>query len=40
VLAHGGIGGAIVEIAGVLALVALGAVVWLRERRARRDDRG
>jgi hypothetical protein len=33
VLAHGGVGGAIVEASALVALVALGLAVWLRERK-------
>ena len=33
VLAHGGVGGAIVEASALLALVGLGVAVWLRERK-------
>ena len=37
-LAHGGVGGAIVELALVLVLVGLGAAVWWNGRRAKRDE--
>jgi hypothetical protein len=37
-VAHGGTGGAIVEILLVLSIVAIFFAVWLRERRAKRDD--
>jgi hypothetical protein len=37
-VAHGGLAGAIVEAAIVVALVAVLAWVWLRERRADRED--
>ena len=37
-VAHGGLAGAIVEAAIVLALVGVLAWVWLRERRADRDN--
>ncbi|MGH3077428.1 MAG: hypothetical protein ACRDPZ_04525 [Gaiellaceae bacterium] len=37
-VAHGGLAGAIVEAAIVLALVAVLVAVWLRERRADRED--
>ncbi len=37
-LAHGGTGGAIVEILLTLGVAALFAAVWLRERRATRED--
>ena len=37
-LAHGGTAGAVIELALVLGLVAVFLAVWLRERRAGRDD--
>ena len=37
-LAHGGLGGAIVEGLLVVAILAVFAAVWLRERRARKAD--
>lgn len=37
-LAHGGVGGAIVELALTLGVAALFAAVWLRERRAKREE--
>jgi hypothetical protein len=37
-LAHGGTAGAVIELALVLGLVAVFLAVWLRERRASRDD--
>jgi hypothetical protein len=36
-VAHGGLGGAIVESLLVLGIAALFVAVWLRERRARRS---
>jgi hypothetical protein len=36
-IAHGGIGGAIVETLIVLGVVAVFFAVWLRERRTRKD---
>jgi hypothetical protein len=33
VLAHGGVGGAIVEASGLVLIVALAVSVWLRERK-------
>jgi hypothetical protein len=33
VLAHGGVGGAIVEVSALLAIVGLAVAVWLRERK-------
>jgi hypothetical protein len=44
-LAHGGVYGAIVEVSGAVAVVALFLWVWLRERRRgaeapMRDDNG
>jgi hypothetical protein len=38
VVAHGGLAGALVEAAIVLALVGVLVWVWLRERRADRED--
>jgi hypothetical protein len=35
---HGGTGGAIVEILLVLGIAAVFFAVWLRERRAKRDE--
>jgi Flp pilus assembly protein TadB len=35
---HGGVGGALVEALLVVVLLALFLAVYLRERRARRDD--
>jgi len=37
-VAHGGLAGALVEAAIVLALVGVLVWVWLRERRADRDE--
>jgi hypothetical protein len=37
-VAHGGVGGAIVEALLFVAILALFLAVWLRERRARRAD--
>jgi hypothetical protein len=37
IVAHGGVGGAIVESLLVLGIAALFFAVWLRERRARRS---
>ena len=37
-LAHGGVAGAVIELALVLGVVAVFVAVWLRERRAGRDD--
>jgi hypothetical protein len=37
-VAHGGLAGALVEAAIVLALVGVLVWVWLRERRADRED--
>jgi hypothetical protein len=37
-LAHGGVAGAVIELVLVLGVVALFVAVWLRERRAGRDD--
>ena len=37
-IAHGGVGGAIVEALLVVSIPAIFLAVWLRERRARRDD--
>jgi hypothetical protein len=39
-LAHGGTAGAVIEFALVLGVVAIFVAVWLRERRAGRDDEG
>ena len=39
-LAHGGVAGAVIELALVLGVVAIFVAVWLRERRASRDDEG
>ena len=36
-LAHGGVGGAIVEALLVVGIAAFFATVWLRERRSRDD---
>lgn len=33
VLAHGGVGGAIVEVSALVAIVGLAFAVWLRERK-------
>lgn len=38
-VAHGGLGGAIVESALVIAVAVLFIAVWLRERRSRSHDR-
>ena len=38
-VAHGGLGGAVVEGLLVVAILAVFAAVWLRERRAGRADR-
>jgi hypothetical protein len=38
-VAHGGVGGAIVEGLLVVGIIAIFVAVWLRERRARADDR-
>ena len=38
VLAHGGLGGAIVESLLVLGVAAVFVAVWLRERRSRSQD--
>jgi hypothetical protein len=38
VLAHGGWAGLAVEIAGALAIVALGLAVWVGNRRERSDE--
>jgi hypothetical protein len=38
VLAHGGLGGLAVEIASVLAVVALGLAVWVGNRRDHSDE--
>ena len=40
VVAHGGTGGAIVEVAGLVVLAALLVAVWLNARRQRDDERG
>ena len=37
-LAHGGVGGAVVETLLVLTVVAVFVAVWLRERRSRSRD--
>jgi hypothetical protein len=37
-VAHGGVAGAVIEFALVLGVVAVFVAVWLRERRASRDD--
>jgi hypothetical protein len=37
-VAHGGVAGAVIELALVLGVVAVFVAVWLRERRAGRDD--
>jgi hypothetical protein len=37
-VAHGGVGGAIVESLLVLGIAAVFVTLWLRERRARRDE--
>jgi hypothetical protein len=39
-IAHGGVGGAIVEALLAITILALFAAVWLRERRAREPDDG
>jgi hypothetical protein len=36
-VAHGGVGGAIVESLLVVAVVSVFGAVWIRERRARRE---
>ena len=36
-LAHGGTGGLLVELLPIVAIVAIGLVVWARSRRARED---
>jgi hypothetical protein len=38
VLAHGGVGGAIVEVLLVAAVAAVFIAIWLRERRSRSHD--
>ena len=38
-VAHGGLGGAVVEGLVVVAILVVFAAVWLRERRAGRDER-
>jgi hypothetical protein len=40
ILAHGGVAGAVIELALVLGVVAVFVAVWLRERRASGDDEG
>ena len=37
-IAHGGVGGAIVEALLVVSILAIFLAVWLRERRAGRDE--
>jgi hypothetical protein len=37
-IAHGGVGGAIVEALLAISILAVFLAVWLRERRAGRDD--
>jgi hypothetical protein len=37
-LAHGGVGGAIVEALLVLTVAAVFVAIWLRERRSRSQD--
>jgi hypothetical protein len=37
-VAHGGLGGAIIEAALVVGIAAVFIAVWLRERRANRPD--
>ena len=37
-VAHGGVGGAVVEALLVVSILAIFLAVWLRERRADRDD--
>ena len=37
-MAHGGVGGAIVEALLVVSIAAIFLAVWLRERRASRSD--
>jgi hypothetical protein len=37
-VAHGGWAGLAVELAAVLAIVALGLAVWVGNRRGRRDE--
>jgi len=37
-IAHGGTGGAIVEVLLVVTILAVFVAVWLRERRASRND--
>ena len=37
-IAHGGVGGAIVEALLALSIAGVFLAVWLRERRARRSD--
>ena len=38
VLAHGGLGGLAVEIASVVAILALGLAVWVGNRRDRSNE--
>lgn len=38
IVAHGGVGGAIVEALLALSIAAVFLAVWLRERRASRSD--
>lgn len=35
VLLHGGVGGAIVEVSALVAIVGLAVAVWVRERKTR-----
>lgn len=37
-MAHGGVGGAVVELLLVVAILAVFLAVWLRERRASDDE--
>ncbi len=37
-LAHGGVGGAIVEASAALLIAAIAVAVWLRGRREKRDE--
>ena len=37
-LAHGGWGGLVVELAGALAIVVLGLAVWVGNRRGHSDE--
>ena len=39
IVAHAGLGGAIVESLAVVTVAVVFAVVWLRERRSRNRDR-